>query len=88
MTKSPAAPRFTLQATNLVAGDYLGSGTVGTGCLLELNGSHKLENPDYEPVWLKDGDVVEMEIEGLGKIKNKVVLENDSHSLFALKKNM
>ena len=69
-------------------GDVIGSGTVGTGCLLELNGTHKLENPNYEPVWLKDGDIVEMEIEGLGKIKNKVVLENDSHSLFALKKNM
>jgi hypothetical protein len=39
-------------------------------------------------VWLKDGDVIKMEIEGLGKIQNKVVLENDSHSLFALKKNM
>jgi fumarylacetoacetate (FAA) hydrolase len=55
---------------------------------LELNGTHKLENPDYEPVWLKNGDVIEMEIEGLGRIKNKVVLENNSHSLFALKKNM
>jgi fumarylacetoacetate (FAA) hydrolase len=74
--------------TDILPGDVIGSGTVGTGCLLELNGSHKLENPDYEPVWLKDGDVIEMEIEGLGKIKNKVVLENDAHSLFALKKNM
>jgi len=73
---------------DILPGDVIGSGTVGTGCLLELNGSHKLENPDYEPVWLKDGDVIEMEIEGLGKIKNKVVLENNSHSLFALKKNM
>jgi len=73
---------------NILPGDVIGSGTVGTGCLLELNGSHKLKNPDYEPVWLKDGDEIEMEIEGLGRIKNKVVLENDSHSLFALKKNM
>jgi len=74
--------------TDILPGDVIGSGTVGTGCLLELNGTHKLGNPDYEPVWLKDGDVIEMEIEGLGKIKNKIVLENDSHSLFALKKNM
>ena len=73
---------------DILPGDVIGSGTVGTGCLLELNGSHKLENPDYEPVWLKDGDLIEMEIEGLGKIKNKIVLENDTHSLFALKKNM
>ena len=74
--------------TDVLPGDVIGSGTVGTGCLLELNGSHKLENPDYEPVWLKNGDVVEMEIEELGRIKNKIVLENDIHSLFALKKNM
>jgi len=74
--------------TDILPGDVIGSGTVGTGCLLELNGSHKLENPDYEPDWQKDGDVIEMEIEGLGRIKNKIVLENDSHSLFALKKNM
>jgi len=74
--------------TDILPGDVIGSGTVGTGCLLELNGTHKLENPDYEPVWLKNGDVIEMEIEGLGRIKNKVVLENNSHSLFALKKNM
>ena len=40
------------------------------------------------PMAIGDGDIVEMEIEGLGKINNKVVLENDSHSLFALKKNM
>ena len=73
---------------DILPGDVIGSGTVGTGCLLELNGSHKLENPDYEPVWLKDGDVIEMEIEGLGRIKNKIVLENDTYSLFALKKNM
>jgi fumarylacetoacetate (FAA) hydrolase len=73
---------------DILPGDVIGSGTVGTGCLLELNGSHKLANPDYEPVWLKDGDVIEMEIEGLGRIKNKIVLENDTHSLFALKKNM
>lgn len=73
---------------NILPGDVIGSGTVGTGCLLELNGSHKLENPDYEPVWLKNGDVIEMEIERLGRIKNKVVLEDNAHSLFALKKNM
>ncbi len=74
--------------TDILAGDVIGSGTVGTGCLLELNGTHKLENPNFEPIWIKDKDVIEMEIEGLGKIKNKVVLENDSHSLFAIKKNM
>lgn len=74
--------------TDILPGDVIGSGTVGTGCLLELNGTHKLKDPNYEPVWLKDGDIIEMEIERLGRIKNKIVQENNSHSLFALKKNM
>lgn len=72
---------------DVLPGDVIGSGTVGTGCLLELNGTNKLNDPSYEPVWLKEGDVIEMEIEGLGRIKNKVVLESSDHSLFALKKN-
>ncbi len=72
---------------DVLPGDVIGSGTVGTGCWLELNGTNKLNDPSYEPVWLKEGDVIEMEIEGLGRIKNKVVLENSDHSLFALKKN-
>jgi len=72
---------------DILPGDVIGSGTVGTGCLMELNGTNKLNDSSYEPVWLKDGDVIEMEIEGLGRIKNKVVLESSDHSLFALKKN-
>ncbi len=73
---------------DILPGDVIGSGTVGTGCLLELNGTHKLNDPAYEPVWLKEGDIIEMEIEGLGKIKNKVIKENTTHSLFELKKNI
>jgi fumarylacetoacetate (FAA) hydrolase len=49
----------------LYPGDVLGSGTVGTGCLLELT---KGQGP-----WLEPGDVVEMEIELLGTIRNKVL---------------
>ena len=52
----------------LYPGDVIGSGTCGTGCLLELNGS-KVFNP---PMWLKDGDVVECEVEGLGVLHNTV----------------
>lgn len=73
---------------DILPGDVIGSGTVGTGCFLELNGTHKLEDPNYEPVWLKDGDIIEMEIECLGRIKNKVVLENNNHSLLSIKKNI
>ncbi|MBL7998381.1 MAG: fumarylacetoacetate hydrolase family protein [Candidatus Kapabacteria bacterium] len=52
----------------LYPGDVIGSGTCGTGCFLELNGS-KVYNP---PLWLKDGDVVECEIEMLGNLVNTV----------------
>ena len=42
-------------------GDVLGSGTVGGGCGLELDR------------WLKPGDVVELEIQGIGVLRNRVV---------------
>ncbi|HJW71423.1 MAG TPA: fumarylacetoacetate hydrolase family protein, partial [Geothrix sp.] len=62
-------------------GEVIGSGTVGTGCLLELNGSKITDN-----LWLKAGDEVVMEIEGLGRLVNTVVhaperLENVPPSL-------
>lgn len=47
-------------------GDVLGSGTVGTGCILELT-------PDAVGGWLKPGDVVELAIERLGVLRNTVV---------------
>jgi fumarylacetoacetate (FAA) hydrolase len=55
----------------LYPGDVIGSGTVGTGCFLELNGS-KVFNP---PLWVKDGDVVECEIDLLGNLVNRIRLE-------------
>lgn len=48
----------------LQAGDVIGSGTVGTGCLLELT---KAQGP-----WLNAGDVVELEIERVGILRNIV----------------
>lgn len=73
---------------DILPGDVIGSGTVGTGCFLELNGSGKLADPNYEPQWLVDGDVVEMEITGLGKLVNTIKAVDSDHSLLALKKNM
>lgn len=52
----------------LQPGEVIGSGTVGTGCLLELNGSKITDN-----LWLKPGDEVVMEIEQLGRLVNRVV---------------
>jgi fumarylacetoacetate (FAA) hydrolase len=54
----------------LVPGDVVGSGTCGTGCLLELNGSKITKD-----LWLKAGDSVVLEIDGLGRLENRVALE-------------
>lgn len=51
-------------ATELRPGDVIGSGTVGAGCLLELD-------RDRHP-WLVPGDEVELEIEGLGRLRNVI----------------
>jgi fumarylacetoacetate (FAA) hydrolase len=48
----------------LVPGDIIGSGTVGNGSLLEITNG---EGP-----WLKPGDRVELEIDGLGVLSNQV----------------
>ena len=69
-------------------GDVIGSGTVGTGCFLELNGTGKLNNPDYPEQWLLAGDTVEMEIENIGKLRNILVAEESEFSIFAKKKNI
>jgi fumarylacetoacetate (FAA) hydrolase len=52
----------------LEPGEVIGSGTVGTGCLLELNGS-KITHDQ----WIRPGDVVSLAIEGLGTLTNIVV---------------
>jgi len=53
--------------TRLRPGDVLGSGTGGTGCILELT-------PDAVGGWLKPGDVVALTVEHLGTLSNPVVL--------------
>ena len=58
----------TAYGAQVSAGEVLGSGTVGTGCLLELNGSKSTEN-----LWLQEGDRVVMEVAGLGRLENTVV---------------
>ena len=63
---------------DLYPGDIIGSGTVGTGCFLELNGTGKLNDPNYPEQWLKEGDIVELQIEHLGILKNTVSLAADS----------
>ena len=48
--------------THLLPGDVIGSGTVGTGCILELGDGR----------WLRPGDEVELEVEGLGVLRNRI----------------
>lgn len=69
----------------LYPGDIIGSGTVGTGCLLELNGTTKIEDPSYTPVWLQPGDKVILEIEQLGQLSNTVQQETSDHSILKTK---
>ena len=71
---------------DLHPGDVIGSGTVGTGCFLELNGTGKLNDPNYVEQWLQPNDVVEMEIESLGKLSNTIIAEETSWSILKRKK--
>ncbi|HEY3991308.1 MAG TPA: fumarylacetoacetate hydrolase family protein [Ktedonobacteraceae bacterium] len=51
--------------TRLRPGDVIGSGTVGTGCLLEIG-------TNVHP-WFQRGETIELEIEGIGILRNAVV---------------
>ncbi len=66
---------------DLYPGDVIGSGTVGTGCLLELNGTGRLKDAAFQEQWLQEGDLVEMEITGLGHLTNTICRERSSWSL-------
>lgn len=72
---------------DVLPGDVIGSGTVGTGCFLELNGTGLLNDPNYKVQWLQPGDTVEMEITGLGNLTNIITKTETDFSLFALKKS-
>ena len=70
----------------LFPGDIIGSGTVGTGCFLELNGTGKLNNPEYTEQWLQPGDLIELNIDSLGTLANTMVSEPTDYSILQLKK--
>ena len=72
---------------DLYPGDVIGSGTVGTGCFLELNGTGKLQDPNYVEQWLQPNDTVEMTIEALGTLSNSIVKEETDWSILRQKKN-
>ena len=61
----PELIAYASRGTNLRTGDILGSGTVGTGCILELSRTHG--NEAYP--WLQPGDQVRLEVAQLGAIE-------------------
>ena len=60
---------YASRGTAVVPGDVVGSGTCGTGCILELS----LVYGEERYPWLEPGDLVELEVERLGRIANRVV---------------
>jgi 2-keto-4-pentenoate hydratase/2-oxohepta-3-ene-1,7-dioic acid hydratase in catechol pathway len=60
---------YASRGTDVVPGDVIGSGTCGTGCILELS----LVHGEEAYPWLRPGDVVEVEVERLGRVENRVV---------------
>jgi 2-keto-4-pentenoate hydratase/2-oxohepta-3-ene-1,7-dioic acid hydratase in catechol pathway len=60
---------YASRGTEVRAGDVLGSGTCGNGgCLAELWG----RRGSIDPPPLRPGDVVELTVEGIGTVRNKV----------------
>jgi fumarylacetoacetate (FAA) hydrolase len=51
--------------TSLRPGDVLGSGTVGSGCILEHGDGR----------WLRPGDLVELTVDGIGTLRNRIAPE-------------
>lgn len=76
----------------LLPGDVIGSGTVGTGCYLELNGTAALNakenNQEFQPTWLKENDEIVLEITALGSLKNRILRAEKDYSILEKKKRV
>ena len=59
---------YASRGTRVAPGDVIGSGTCGTGCILELRLVH---GHDRYP-WLVPDDLVELKVECLGVVTNQV----------------
>ncbi|MFJ4268614.1 fumarylacetoacetate hydrolase family protein [Paenarthrobacter nicotinovorans] len=60
---------YASRGTEVRPGDVIGSGTCGTGCILEL--SRTFSSEEYP--WLKPGDEVAVSIEGLGTQRSTII---------------
>jgi 2-keto-4-pentenoate hydratase/2-oxohepta-3-ene-1,7-dioic acid hydratase in catechol pathway len=75
----PQMIAYASRGTEVRPGDVIGSGTCGTGCILEL--SRTFSEDEYP--WLKPGDEVVATVEGLGSLRNTVVAADPVHALKA-----
>jgi 2-keto-4-pentenoate hydratase/2-oxohepta-3-ene-1,7-dioic acid hydratase in catechol pathway len=64
----PQMLAYASRGTELRSGDVIGSGTVGTGCLIELSTVHSVA----EYPWLVPGDEVVLEVEQLGALRGRI----------------
>lgn len=74
---------YASRGTTLVPGDVIGSGTVGTGCILELSLVH---GGDKYP-WLRPGDHVVLDVDRLGAIESTIVATSPPHPLGVLRRS-
>ncbi|GAB7005490.1 fumarylacetoacetate hydrolase family protein [Nocardioides sp. AN3] len=73
----PQMIAYASRGTEIRPGDVIGSGTCGTGCILELSRTY---GEEHYP-WLREGDEVVATVEGLGSLRNKIVRADPVHSL-------
>lgn len=65
----PELVSYASRGTRVVPGDIIGSGTVGSGCILELS----IEHGSSKYPWLEPGDEVTLEVDGLGALTHRIV---------------
>ncbi len=62
----------------LFPGDVISIGFSPSGNLYSFNEAEKTKDPDFKDVWLKENDIVEIEIEGIGTLVNTIVKEDEN----------
>jgi 2-keto-4-pentenoate hydratase/2-oxohepta-3-ene-1,7-dioic acid hydratase in catechol pathway len=65
----PELVSYASRGTRIMPGDIIGSGTVGSGCILELS----IEHGSEKYPWLEPGDAVTLEVDGLGALRHRIV---------------
>ncbi len=66
---------------DLIPGDIISSGVTMNGSFLSINNQNKSINSAYKERWLKETDIIEMEIEGLGRLNSQIAKDEDDFSI-------